>query len=70
MVMIFAKWKFFLQDNYCSAIQGCRRGLSNSWERPAIMFECSINLWEIEGFILKVWVYLWVASKFEIFFKN
>jgi hypothetical protein len=35
------------------------------------MFECSVNLWEIEGFFVKVWG-LWVGciEVREFFFKK
>jgi hypothetical protein len=43
--------RVFLQNDCCSAILGCPCGRSDSRERPANMFGCSVNLWEIEGFL-------------------
>jgi hypothetical protein len=57
--MIFSK-RGFLQNDCCSAILGCPCSRTDSRERPTIMFECSVNLWEIEGFFVKVWG-LWVG---------
>jgi hypothetical protein len=34
------------------------------------MFGCSVNLWEIEGFLKKSGVDGWVASEVEIFLKK
>jgi hypothetical protein len=62
--------RVFLQNDCCSAILGCPCGRSDSRERPANMFGCSVNFWEIEGFFKKSGVDGWVASEVEIFLKK
>jgi hypothetical protein len=54
-VMIFAKWNIFFSKRLLLGHYGLSVRRSDGRERPTIMFGCSVNLWQIKAFLVKVW---------------